>query len=462
MMRPILAVAACLGLVVAVTAQSAAPARFRFLKPVELPAAKDEEIAAFRIDSDLYAVTKPGLPDLRVFDKDLAETPYLIEAEAETREEKSRRAFDTEIVNLKPEGNTLEVHLRLPDKSPAAEGFTIATLLVNYERKVRVAGSADGKTWTPLVTDGIVFDYTRFMDVSRRDVPLPANKFREFKITIEDAIDEASSPFKELTKTFRAGKDKEDEKVERTTIERRPFRIDRIGAWTSDARERVLQPRTVVYPVESFEVKEDSAKKQTVVAVKTRREPITRLTLKTTSRNFSRRAVVEVLTARAKGPAEWKPVGEAMISNVSYRDQHHEQLTITFPEQREEQFRIVVHNDDNPVLSLQGAQAEGAAQRVVFLAQPGKAYRVFYGSESADAPRYEAATVLAKLRKGSEPVAATLGAQAANPDFAAAPATVQSVLNNWYFLGGTFVLMAAVLGWALYQAASRMDCLPKE
>jgi hypothetical protein len=459
-MRQLLVIAASLGLALAAAAQGQTPARFRFAKPIELPAAKDEEIVAFRIDSDVYAVTKPGLPDLRVFDKDQAEVPYLIEAEVELREERSRVAFATEIVTARPDGNTLEVTLRLPDKSPNAEGFTIATPLVNYERKVRVAGSADGVKWTPLLADALLFDYTRFMDVSRREIPLPANTFRQFKLTIEDVIEEAESPFKELTRTFRA--DKEDQKVERTMIERRPFRIDRIGAWSTATRERIEQTRQVAYPVAEFAVKEESAKKQSVISVKTRREPISRFTLKTTSRNFSRRAVVEVLTARAKGPAEWRPIGEATISNVNYRDQRQEQLTITFPETREEQYRIVIHNDDNPVLSLQGVNAEGGAQHVVFMAQPGGGYRVAYGSDAAEAPRYEAATVLAKLRRATPPVAATLGAQVANPDFAAAPATVQSVLNNRVFLGTAIVVMVAVLGWALYRASRRMEDLPKE
>ena len=44
----------------------------------------------------------------------------------------------------------------------------------------------------------------------------------------------------------------------------------------------------------------------------------------------------------------------------------------------------------------------------------------------------------------------------------AAPATVRSVLNNWFFLGGAIVLMVAVLGWALYRASRRLEGLPKE
>src|SRR5439155_17699554 len=137
-----------------------------------------------------------------------------------------------------------------------------------------------------------------------------------------------------------------------------------------------------------FAATDDAAKKRTVVTLRTRREPLTRFTLETPSRNFSRKAVVEVPVVQGVN-TEWRPIAEATISKFSFRNQHREQLTITMPERREEQYRIVIRNEDNPPLNVTGVRAEGSVQRVVFLAQPGKTYRVFYGSETAEAPKYE-------------------------------------------------------------------------
>ena len=161
---------ACLVLISAVQAQNQTSVRFRFWKPIDRGAAKDEEIVAFTLDSDIFAATRAGLPDLRILDEAQAEAPYLIEPQIEYRQERSRQTFNTDIVTLRKDGNAIEVHLRLPAKSLDAEGFSFATPLSNYERKVRVSGSADGVKWTPLVTDGIIFDYSQYMDVSNREI----------------------------------------------------------------------------------------------------------------------------------------------------------------------------------------------------------------------------------------------------------------------------------------------------
>ena len=215
-----------LGSVLPLAAQE--PARYRFWRDIDRGAAPSEEIVAFTLDSDVYAATRDAFPDLRVFDDAQAEAPYQIEPDVEFREERTRHTFPTEVVSLHEEGTAIEIRLRLPEDSPSAEGLSFFTRLADYERKVRVFGSQDGKEWTPLVADGILFDYSRYMDVSNREIPLPPNSFRQLKIAIGDVTDEKESPYKELTRTFRSGK--EDQRVERTTVERRPLRIDRITA----------------------------------------------------------------------------------------------------------------------------------------------------------------------------------------------------------------------------------------
>jgi hypothetical protein len=459
--RAMAGLVACLvfGSVWPATAQS--PVRFRFSKALDRAAAQDDEIVAFCLDSDVYAATRAGFPDLRVFDEAGAEAPYQLELDVEFREERTRQDMAPKVVSLREDGNMIEVRLRLPENSPNAAGLNIVTPQRNYERKVQVFGSQDGADWTPLVPDGIIFDYSRYMDVSNREIALPANSFRQFKLSIGDVTDEKESPYKELTRTFRSGK--VEQRVERTEIEKRTFRIDRIVAWHDVLRQRVRTIKTVAYPVAEFDSKEDAEKKLTILSVRTRREPISRFTLETPSRNFYRQAVVEVPVVKGVN-REWRRIGEATLSNFRFRSHHREQLTIAFPEQREETYRIVLHNEDNPTLGITGVKAEGNIHRVVFLAEPSKAYRVVYGSETAEAPKYEAGAVLAALRREDfQPVEAQLGAQVANTEFGGEPGlAVRKLLNNWFFLGGVICLMVVVLGWSLFRAGRHLESLPKD
>ncbi|MCY2992518.1 MAG: DUF3999 family protein [Planctomycetota bacterium] len=451
----------CLLIGLGTPAGAETPVRFRFWKPLDRGPSQDEEIVACILDSAIYAATRAGFPDLRVVDEAEGEVPYQLEPDMEFREERTRQPFATEVVSLHEDGNAIEVRVRLPKKSPSADGLNFTTPQADYERKVQVFGSADGADWKPLVTDCVIFDYSRYMDVSNREIVLPANDFREFKLLIGEVTDEKESPYKELTRTFRGGK--EDERVERTTVQRRTFRIDRIGAWGTVTQQRVRKARTAAYSVAGFEAQEDSAKKQTLLAIRTRREPLTSFTLETPSRNFSRRVTLEIPVVQGV-KTEWREIGNATVSNFGFRNYHRERLQTEFPEQREAQYRLVIHNEDNPPLEITGVKAEGHVHRVVWLAQKAKVYRVFYGSETAETPKYEAATVLAALRSEEfQPVAAKLGVEAENASFSGEPdVAVRKLLDNWVFLGGVIGLMVIALGWSLFRAGRHLERLPPD
>ncbi len=434
--------------------------RFRFWRDIDRGSANEEEILAFTLDSDIYAATRDGLPDLRILDATQVEAPYQIEPDVEYREERIRYSGPTEVVSLREEGNAIEVRVRLPKDAHDAEGFAFFTPQADYERKVRVFGSDDGTKWSPLVSDGIIFDYSRYMDVSNRDVPLPSNSFRQFRIVVEDVTDEKESPYKHLSRTFRGGK--EEERKEDTTVQRRVFRIDRIEFFRYTTQQHVKKAKKAEYPVAGSDQETDAQKKQTILHVRTRREPLTAFTIQTASRNFNRRAVVEAPVVR--GPTtEWTPIGQTTLSNFRFRNLRREHLTIEFPERRQEEYRIVVYNEDNPPLDVTGVKAEGNVYRAAFLAEEGKTHRVYYGSESAESPKYEAATVLATLRQSFQPTAVRLGNQVDNAAFGGEPGfTLRNALNNWIFLGAVICLMVIVLAWGLFRAGRHLENLPKD
>ena len=469
-MRPFAAFAATLVLASVSPAQWTGP--LRFWKAVDRPPGKDQEILAFPLDRDIYSATRDGFPDLRVLDNDNTQVPYLLETELRDREEKVRQEFDTEIVHLRPDGNALEIHLRLGEKSPTADGLIVATPLRNYERKVRVEGSKDGGTWSPVTTGALIFDYSQHMDVSNKKITLPKNSFREFKVTISDITDELESPFKSLSKTFR--ETKEEKRVEQTIIERRPFRIDRINMWHDKPAQ---EAKMVSHIVSQMAVVQDRVKKRTILTVRMNREPINRLTIETPSLNFSRQVTLEAPapkgphgTAGRKSPSiespdetlEWQAIASGTIENFTLWDQEWQARSISFPERREEAYRVIIHNEDNPPLNLGGVKAEGNLHRAVFLSQPEKSYRVFYGSDTLEQPNYEAAKVLATLRKTNATVGVPIGPQQTNVDFLEAPGKPSGILNNWIFFGGAITAMVAVLAWSLFSAGKRLESIPKE
>ncbi|HLF97141.1 MAG TPA: hypothetical protein VI457_08360 [Methylococcaceae bacterium] len=436
---------------------AAAPVAYRYAKPIERAPATQEEIVAVPLDSPVYAASRDVFPDLRVFDEGAAETPFLVEKIQESRSESVRVHYAAEVASLrKLEGNRMEILVRLEKDAPAAEGLRVFTPLKNFENQVKVFGAQEGKDWQPLA-EAVIYDYSRHMDVDNRDIPLPPNAYRRFKLVFDEATASRESEFLDLTRRQRQGT--EVEREEQTRIQRLPLRIDRIEQWSNVVRELKAVDSTFDYAPASFEVRHDPETLTTWVAIATRREPLTGLTLQTSSRNFSRSATVQIPVQQGVQTV-WRDIGSGTIQNLHFRAIDRERLTVSFPEQRQKTYRIAIRNEDNPPLEITGVQAKGVGYRLLFLAAPGSSYRLAYGAEQAERPRYETSAVLDTLRSGYRPVEARLGPETASPAAPPAGLDLQQVLNSKLFLGGAIVLMVLVLAGALLRAGKRMEQRP--
>jgi hypothetical protein len=298
------------------------------------------------------------------------------------------------------------------------------------------------------------------MDVSNRDIALPENRYRRFRIIIRDVTADQESQLLELTRRLRGGQ--EAERVEKLTIQRRPFRIDRIEFWHQEHQEHRKGDKKTAYPVASFKAEQNAEQRQTVIEVHTRREPLTGFYVETSSRNFSRRVSVQVPVVKGVR-TDWRDIGTATLSRIDFRDLRREELMIPFPESRHETYRIVIANGDNPALSVTGVHGEGTTYRLLFLAAPDASYRLSYGAETAKAPNYDTAALRESLGKGYQPVSARLGGQVARSGMSEpAGSAVRRLFNNPLVLGAVIVVLVAILGWGLYRAGRRIEQLPKD
>ena len=427
---------------------------YRYWKAVEQTQTAGEEILSVVLDGEIYAATADGLPDLRILDQSGAEVPYQLQQDTERKVERVRRATPSSVVSLKEQGEAIEIHTRLDKDARTAEGLSLVTQLNDFERTVHVSGSKDGQEWTPL-GDGVIFDYSRYLDLRNHDVPLTPNEYREFRITVENVTDEKESPYYALSRSFRQGD--ETKRTEATSVERRALRIDRIGFWYEVEQEQQRKAKTAAYPVVDYQRSESPKTQQTVLSVRTRREPITGFVLEAANRNFSRAVTVQVPVVRGT-KTEWREVARKTLIKLDFHTLQRAELTIEFPEQRKENFRILIENQDNPSLDVTGVRAIGNVYRAAFLNEPGKTYRLFYGSETAKPPRYDASTVLALLGKDYQPTPVVLGAQKTNTEFdASSDFTFAQWLKHPLVLAVAVTLMVVVLGWGLFHASRRLE-----
>lgn len=434
-------------------------AGFQYSRPILVESRDQEELFALRLDSDVFASTRDGFPDLRVLDAENRIVPFLIRRVAETRHDTIRRFWTAQNPALKPlDQGGMEIRIVLRPEDPTPAGLNFVTPLRNFEQQVQVFSTTDGKEST-LVEGALIFDYSQFMDVRRTEVRLPQTSAREFRIVIDALTSDQESQLLELTRSLRG--EAEDRRTEKTTIQRRPFRIDQIDFWMEQVvqtpQSNILQP----YPVTDLTISEDVERKLTLIEFSCRREPLTELSVVTTSRNFSRHAEVQVPAISGDRSGNWITVANAAISQFQLRNVQEQHLTIGLPETRQNRLRIVLENRDSPPLAIDGVLAVGNQYEVVFLGKPNQALRLVYGSATAEPPQQDLAALTTALAKDIRPLLATIGVQSKNENFEVRkPFTMKDLLNNRLVLGAVIGILVIVLGWGLYQAARRIDQTP--
>jgi hypothetical protein len=447
----------CLLLAIAVGDSAAETEQFRFHKDIDRGAIDKECLIALPFDGDVYEATRDGFPDLRILDDQNRTTPYLIEQVVETQTHTVRRPCPCRVVSPRERADGLQLTVELDKDAPAADGITIVTPLVDYERRVRITGSPDGMKWTPRVENGRIFDYSRYIDVANREIKLPKNTDRRFLVFIDGLADMSDSLLREITR--RESNGAEVERIEKTLLRKRPFRIDRIEMWCDREEPSSQLGKKAKYPV-AYSHTVDKTAGKTVVYFRSRREPLTELTLETLDRNFSR--VVRLQAPVVKGTqTDWTDVAQGRIRLLELSAYRDASMRLSFPERREKEYRIVIDNQDSPPIRIKGAGGRGPVYQAVFLASPGRRYRLVYGSEEARPPRYDAEAVLAPLRaEGQRTGEAKLGSGGLDPAAAATHGSFPRVFANPVVAGVVISGLVILLGWALYQAAHRINRLP--
>lgn len=426
---------------------------FQYSRPIESLPSAQEEFVGVELDSQAYAHSASDFRDLRLLDQKNVETPFLLQKLQITETETLREFHDLQLHSLhQSEDHAIEIELRLEADAPPADGLVLHTPLINFEHRVQVFGSVDGRVWNPLVEDAMIFDYSEFVDLRQLEIRLPANHDRRLKLRLEIPVVNYASNEREVVREIQ--RERELSRHESTTIRRIPLRIDRIEYWSGQEAKRSVKENLRDYPVKSFRIEEDLSSKNTGIEITMQREPITSFVIQSDQRNFNRLAVVEIPAPRQ--PAGWRSIAENTLQRIRFRALRHEQMQLEFPEQRGPRYRVVVHNHSNPPLTISGVKARGVVHQILFLAEPDQRYILVYGDDSAQAPSYDTATIKAAL-DAYNPIPAALGEESSNPERAASKWNLSHWLNSDLFLGGVVFLVVAVLAMTLWRAAKRID-----
>ncbi len=177
------------------TLQAAVPEDFRAQRGVlDTPIAAPQLVEVL-LDAPVMAHTQNDFSDLRLFNGANQELPRAIEPLYSQQERIVRHSLASRAITLRElPGNRIEARFSLLKDESFPDGIEIQTPLKDFIRILRISGSEDGENWTPLVEDAEIFDYSRYMDIRRTELPLPKNKYHQFSIEIGNASEERAQP----------------------------------------------------------------------------------------------------------------------------------------------------------------------------------------------------------------------------------------------------------------------------
>lgn len=427
-------------------------------KPIEFPDGplSQEELVAVPLDAVTYLRSSEELRNLMIFDSGGKEVPFRLARQTESKERPTEKKWTARNLTLKPSADELDIRFTLDDDDLQPTSLQIETPLRNFEQRVRVFGRSQGEE--TLLADGAVFDYSQYMDVRHVDVPLRENSFRSFRIIIDKLTSEQESQIVELTRTLQG--ETEQSSQQRLLVNRRPFRIDRIGLIRRETRIAFNSAVTQRWPASIEAITQDNETGNTVVEFSSSRQPLTKLTLVTASQNFGRRVHLEVPDASGVRK-DWNQIASGTVSYLKYRDIDERKLDIEFPVTRSQVYRLVIENRNSPPLSIDGLEAHGHVHQLLFLAQPEESYELHYGyqADSGQQRDYDTVAIDRLMATGISPLVLQLGNEVEEDRATADTFSLKQLLNNSYFLGALVLAMAILLGSGLYRAARQVNAI---
>lgn len=432
------------------------PADFPFYQdvrpPTPLPAA--EALGGVALGDDLLAELNPARSNLRLFEADRREVPFLIR----TRTERQTRLEDR-LVTVVPQAfrERPDNRAEIVFARPAEAGKLVALLLhseqANYEKLVTVSGSPDRQQWTVLAEAQPVYDYTRYIDVRNRRVALPGGDWAFCRVEIANLAEDRKAVFTEVIRQVRGAGAPEVTETETARIRQEPFRVERLEVVLQQERVQAERPVLTRRAVPEFAVKHDATARVTRVDFVTRRQPVVALWLFPRDRNFIRRVSVAGTDGEGAG-AVWEGLANTTVSRIETAGQE-PRLRVDFGSARRfRHYRITLDNQDNPPLEITDVQAETETWEALFFA-PGGPLRLYFGGPFDQAPQYDIGAVLA-AGPGVEPQGWTLAPAEKNPGYRE-PAPPKPARSGKPLLILAIVAMVAVLLVVIAKAAKKVE-----
>ncbi len=333
----------------------------------------------FVLDRDVFTYARADQSDLRLYDANGREIPYVLQVR---REMDTTQPFAAREFNRGEAGTVAEISEDLGEHAQQTNEVEIDTAGENFRRVVEVQGSADGLQWSTLASGAYLFRFAASgRTVEQKSVEFPVSRYRYLRIRVDrDSLVDRGAP------------------QIRQVLIRRAVKVR--GEWTQfpGSLEARAADRAEARPASVWFVDFGG------------RVPLDRLQMTMAVGAFSRPFTLEA--------ADDPSTPYLMASGTLARSEENasQSLTIDFAEHFARRVKLSVIDDRNAPLTMYSVTGECPAREVVFEAGAASPVRAYYGNGAAIAPRYDLAARL-RFQTQASGLRVVLGQQRENPEY---------------------------------------------
>ncbi|AHM58058.1 hypothetical protein EAL2_808p05550 (plasmid) [Peptoclostridium acidaminophilum DSM 3953] len=357
------------------------------------------------LPDEVIAQSQPGLADLRIYSGG-SEIPYgLLRNPLETRSGKYEPA---EMLNL---GKDSQGNLVFEVKVPQDRWITqikLASTDRDFIRAVKIEGSMDRNEWRLLTSDSTIFDLSGEGKSRNLEVNLPPTNFSYLRVSL-----------------LQGGK----------------------GEFKPESLELLMDEADIVFPLKErdYELLEENGGagiQEFIVDLRLPRLQVSELELVTAAENFSRAAEIY----ESSDGEKWEHAADAEIFVYSLDRLTARQLIIKCSTSQR-YLKLLIHNNDNPELSVSDVKIRGLNPLLVFPAESPSGYVLYWNSSQVKAPVYDIEKFKMNLDYRGTP-RASLGELEENKDFVFRDTRPWTERNDWLLkvsvIGAAAVLMLVI------------------
>jgi len=383
------------------------------------------------LSREVIAGARRDFADVRVFDDQGREIPYVIYKQTEAHRKPESFVFTT-VAYLTGEDSE-EIMVKRPDNAPPFREIELVIAGNDFKKRVRVeAGSALDATL--LLTTDTIFDFSSRLDLRKTTVTMPETDADFLKIIFEDE----SAPQPENPAM---GLRYDGLEFWTTGTKTGPFRINRILAWVGDEKpaEHCFDRITISEP--KITTDEDG---NSIIYIDGR-VPVASLTFNVDNPYYYRR--VQLLTADENRDELYYLGATGIIYKIP--GMADSENTIQF-DRSTCYVRVKVLNEDNPPLQVRSIDIAWIRRNLYFVPESGRDYVLHVGSDVVASPRYELGHLIpsdhARLKRFAS---MSLSALESNPSYdPRLKLTTREAVERAVFVGVVVILVCALAFWA--------------